>query len=184
MNRSIENDFPVFIGLSLSFLVGSVFGSIFAQTISGALFLPDAYISEKYNEIGFAVSFVIFIGFHFISFLMGTSFLGVTLIPLLTVFRGFFLSFASASIIMAYPSDGIIMALIKIGIPAAFSIPCFFAISSEAFISSRSLLRMCSGAFCRCKLSYRRALFCFPFLILGALVETKLIPYILLKCVS
>lgn len=162
-----------------AFLAGSVLGSILGLPFSGAEPLLDGYIFSNANATGLFIAFVWFIRFQFISFLMGTSFLGVTLIPLLVFLRGYILSCASATIINSYPQNGIIMALIIVGIPSILSIPCFFLISTEAFFSSRRLLRMCSGGFFRGRIRFKSLIVCIPVLFLGTLAEAELVPYII-----
>ncbi len=166
-----------------AFLVGSVFGSLVGLPFSGVEPLLDGYIFSRADEIGLFFAFVWFIRFQFISFLMGTSFLGVTLIPLLVFLRGYILSCASAAIINSYPQNGIVMALIIVGLPSLLSIPCFFFVSTEAFFSSRKLLRMCSGCFFRGRIRFKSFALSIPVLFLGTLAEAKLVPYIVSRLI-
>lgn len=114
------------------------------------------------------------------AFLLGTSFLGVFFIPLLALLNGFAFSCASATIISAYPSNGIIMSLIVLGLPALFSIPCFIALCDDGFFRSARLLSLQRG---NCSAladkGDRRVLFCIPVLFAGAVIDMKLVPYLL-----
>lgn len=169
--------------LCLLFLAGSVLGSMFGLPFSGLEPLLDSFLYFGGYEHQTVTTFIWFIRFCFISFLMGTTFLGVTLIPLLTFLRAYLLSCASASIISAFPQNGLVMALIIVGLPSLFCIPCYFAISSEAFGLSCRLLRLCAGVRDSKKTRPRAILFSIPVLLAGALAEARLIPYILTRII-
>ncbi|MGI5970295.1 MAG: stage II sporulation protein M [Oscillospiraceae bacterium] len=80
--------------------------------------------------------------YQFAAILLGFSFLGAFLIPLLMVFRSFMLAYSFTAVIKAFGSSYVSMAVFCV--PIIFSIPAFFAASSVSFFTSIGLLRRVS----------------------------------------
>ena len=106
--------------------------------------------------------------FHFLAFLLGSSYYGFCILPLLSAAFGFLLYFASAD---AFSVGGSIFSeLLSIAVPMLFFVPCFFVIAVEAFAASRRLHLLVSRRFV--PLESGRPLhfiLCVPFLVLAAL---------------
>ena len=168
-----------FFLLILSFLAGCLAGSLVGSFFRFDSSLND-FIGFSTLEASSIVSvFFHFARFHLVAFFLASSFYGVALLPVLSCIRGYALSCTAATIISFYPQNGIIMALVILGIPAMISLPCFFSISIEGFMSSSRILHLVRGnsALRKDKL-YAKAIICLPFLAIGTLIEYKLVPYL------
>ena len=86
-----------------------------------------------------------FIRFHLVVILLASSFLGIALLPLTSCLRGYALSCTAATIISADSKNGLIMALLTLGIPAIFSLPCFFVMSVDGYLSSKRIFTLARG---------------------------------------
>lgn len=177
-NRNREGGIRLIL-FSLCFLAGCLLGSAFGSRSEWLSPAADGYLFSNPDEFGTVFSALWCIRFQLLAFLLGTSFLGTFFLPVLIVFRAFLLSCASYDIITEYTQNGVIMALIIICLPALISVTCFMVISSEAFSSSLSLMRLTCG-------DYRRArgnrckyfLFCLPFMAVGIILEIRIVPYL------
>ena len=167
-----------FILLILSFLAGCLAGSLIGSLFEFDSALNDFAGISALETTGAVSVFFRFIRFHLVAFLLGSSYFGIVLLPVLSCIRGYALSCTAATIISCYPQNGIIMAILILGIPAIISLPCFFTISIDGFSASARLFHLVRGnsAPAKDKL-YARTLFCLPFLIGGSLIEFKLVPY-------
>lgn len=169
-----------FLVIILCFSTGCLAGSLAHSFFGFGSFLNDylgaAEIASQ-NPIGL---FFNFSRFQLVAFLLGTSFLGLALLPALSFIRGYALSCTAASIISAYPDNGIFMAAIILGVPAIFSLACFFVISIEGFKSSERIFHLVRGNSApRKDKLYARFLACIPFLALGTLIEIRFVPYLI-----
>ncbi|MEG0875786.1 MAG: hypothetical protein RSD32_01840 [Oscillospiraceae bacterium] len=176
-NKKYNSCFLVF---SLCFTVGCVLGC-FVGSVSGSP--ENVFHFSGAPPLGLASFFLIFLRiswFHIFAAALGSSFLGIGFLPILAGVRGYALSLTAASIILSNQQQGIIMALILLAVPALLSLPCFFIISVDAFFSSRRLLELHRGrsSVPRGKLPIH-CLICAPILILAALLQMKLIPYLI-----
>ena len=168
-----------FFLLILSFSVGCLTGSIF-----GSFFGYDSILNDfpGISVIGTSSPINIFFNFsrfHLVAFLLGSSFLGLALLPVLSCIRGYALSCTAASIISCYPGKGAIMAAVILGIPAVFSLPCFFIVSIEGYMSSARIFHLVRGSSApRKDKLYTRFLACLPILAVGTLIEIKVVPYL------
>lgn len=168
-----------FFLLILSFLAGCLAGSLVGSFFRFDSSLND-FIGFSTLEASSIVSvFFHFARFHLVAFFLASSFYGVALLPVLSCIRGYALSCTAATIISFYPQNGIIMALVILGIPAMISLPCFFSISIEGFMSSSRILHLVRGnSASRKDKLYAKAIICLPFLAIGTLIEYKLVPYL------
>ena len=168
-----------FILLILSFLIGCLAGSIVGSFFNSDSPLNDFIGFSTLKTVNVVTVFFHFTRFHLVAFLLASSFYGIALLPVLSCIRGYALSCTAASIISCYPNNGIIMALVILGIPAIISLPCFFTISIEGFMSSSRIFHLVRGNSAQRKDKiYTRALLCLPFLLIGTLIEFKLVPYL------
>jgi hypothetical protein len=168
-----------FLLLSLSFVIGALAGSYIGSFFNFDTALSDFIDFSALNSLSYFEVFFRFIRFHLAVILLGTSFLGIAFLPALSCIRGYALSCTAATIISSYPKNGIIMALIILGIPAVLSLPCFFVMSVDGFISSGRIINLLHGrASIRTDKFFIHALACLPFLALGTLLEMKLVPYL------
>lgn len=166
---------------SLCFIAGSAIGSVFSCPFSWVECMVDGYLYENFAELGPLLSFLWSIRFHLLAMIIGTSYLGsVFLLPLI-VARAYLLSCASATIISANSQNGIVMALIIVGLPALLSVTSFLALSLKAFSASLNLLRMRTGTHFRDGHGQLQAyVICLAVMILCTFVEIKLVPYVIL----
>ena len=168
-----------FLLLILSFSAGCLAGSLVGSFFKFDSSLNDFMGISSLESASAVTVFFHFARFHLVAFLLGSSFLGIALLPVLSCIRGYALSCTAASIISCYPSNGIIMAAIILGIPAIVSLPCFFTISIDGLMSSNRIFHLVRGNSApRKDKLYTRSLACLPFLAIGTLIEIKLVPYL------
>ena len=166
---------------SLCFFAGSAIGSMFGYPFSWIRCMADGYLYENSVKLGPFLSFLWSFRFHLLAMIIGTSFLGLVFLPPLIAVRAYLLSCASADIISSDPQNGIVMALIVVGLPSLLSVPTFLALSSEALSASLDLLRMRTGTRFRDGRGRLRSCFiCLIIMILCTFVEIRLVPYIIL----
>lgn len=168
-----------FLLLILSFSVGCLAGSLVGSFFEFGSSLSDFMGVSGLESSNAVTVFFHFSRFHLVAFLLGSSFFGVALLPVISCLRGYALSCTAASIISCYPNNGIIMAVVILGIPAMISLPCFFTISIDGFMSSARIFHLVRGNSApRKDKLYARSLACLPFLAIGTLLEIKLVPYL------
>ncbi|MBP8640692.1 MAG: stage II sporulation protein M [Oscillospiraceae bacterium] len=168
-----------FILLILSFLLGCLAGSLVGSYFKLDTSLNDFLGFSTLKTLNVVTVFFHFTRFHLVAFLLASSFYGIALLPVLSCIRGYALSCTAATIMSCYPSNGLIMALVILGIPALISLPCFFTISIEGFMSSSRIFHLVRGNSAQRKdRIYARTLVCLPFLVIGTLIEFKLVPYL------
>lgn len=168
-----------FFLLILGFFVGCLVGSLAGAFYGLEPFYTDFSLHPAANAAQTAVTFLRFSAFHLVALLLGTSYFGIILTPVLSGLRGYLLSCTAASIISAYPGNGFVMTAAILILPALISLPCFFLIALEAFRSARRIFHLVRGnSSPRKDRLYGRALSCLPFLALGTLIELKLVPYL------
>ncbi|MEG0035714.1 MAG: hypothetical protein RR743_03550 [Oscillospiraceae bacterium] len=168
-----------FFLFSLCFVGGCLIGGLMGAMFSSGSEFTQFTDSTALGGTNYLLIFYRLIRFQLIAILLGSSILGVAFLPLLCGARGYALSCAAATIISASPDKGIIMALIILGVPAIFSLPCFFAASVDAFFCSRKLCYLLRGA---CSPAPQRLLLrflvYFSFTALAAFLEMQLVPYL------
>jgi hypothetical protein len=166
--------------ISSFFFIGCVFGAL-VGTVNPKI-LTELGIPELLTISGTSIyeALALFFGFHVAALALGTSFLGLVTLPLLTTLNGFAVSCASATIISGNGSQGVVMALLIVGLPALFSVPCYFALSATAFNWSGRLARLARGDFSAAAPKKSSGLwFCLPVLAAGFIAELFLVPYLL-----
>ncbi len=168
-----------FLLLILSFSAGCLAGSLVGSFLKFDSSLNDFLGITTLENSSAVTVFLHFSRFHLVAFLLGSSFLGIVFLPVLSCIRGYALSCTAATIISGYPNNGIIMAVIILGIPALISLPCFFTISIDGFMSSSRIFHLVRGNSApRKDKLYARSLACLPFLAIGTLIEIKLVPFL------
>lgn len=168
-----------FFLLALCFAAGAILGCFMGINFTDNSFLSK--ISPTYpNGSGeFLSRFLGLTVFSLIAAFLGSSFLGFAILPILTGARGYVLSFSAASMMASSDNKGIIMALLVFGIPALISLPCFFAVTVDAALASRRLKELMRGRFVpSANKLMLHFLISLPFLAVGALLEMKLVPYL------
>lgn len=174
-----KNSRIYFLLLILCFSAGC-----FAGSLTGSFFGLDPVLKDfcDFSTGCSSNPISVFFGFsrfHLVAFLLGSSFLGLALLPVLSCIRGYALSCTAASIISSYPEKGVIMAAVILGIPALLSIPCFFVVSIDGYMSSVRIFHLVRGNSApRKDKLYSRFLACIPILALGTLAEIKFVPYL------
>lgn len=155
---------------SLGCLVSSLFGDVFFSAVP--FFSGDGMLTGNFVFSSFV--------FLVVAIFLATTFLGYILLPILSFFRGYLLSFTAATIIAGYQNSGVVMALTVIGIPALLTVPCYFVLASECFLYSRSQLMMVRNTPCayKSRLCLYSAL-CLVLTAAAALLEVYLLPYLL-----
>lgn len=168
-----------FLLLILCFSAGCLTGSL-----TGKFFGLDSVLNDfpGLSTINSASPIGVFFNysrFHLVAFLLGSSFLGLALLPALSFIRGYALSCSAATIISGSPTNGIIMAAVAVGIPALISLPCFFVISIDGYMSSARIFHLVRGSSApRQDKLYARFLACVPVLAVGTLILIKFVPYL------
>lgn len=110
------------------------------------------------------------LSFHVVAFMLGSSYFGFCLLPILSAAFGFFLYLQGARTLEVI-SFGFFRELLGVLLPVLLLVPCFFVIASEAFAASRQLYSLVS----RHDLPSDRGrslhfVLCVPFLALAALI--------------
>lgn len=165
--------------LILFFFLGCLGGSLLGSFFGLQFFLSDSFALAHINAPKLWLVFLHFMRFHLLAVVLGSTYYGLIFFPVLSFLRGYALSCTAASIISANPANGAMLAAISVGLPALFSLPCFFAISIESNKSALRILRLTRGQPSPAKdRLFSLCLSCLPVLALGTLVEYKLVPYL------
>jgi uncharacterized membrane protein SpoIIM required for sporulation len=140
--------------------------------VSGAAYFPKLLSSCKY---------------HIAAVFFGFSILGVACVPGLAAARGFSLCFTAAAFTRVYGAGGVPLTLAMFAACVTITIPCFFVLSVQSFSSSRALLRSVvrGGGGARAQTPYgprffSRCALCVPAIAAAALIDTLLLPKIML----
>lgn len=169
-----------YVLLFLCFLIGSVLGSVFGKEILPSEISENSFLFSSGLGGNFALSILGFLWFHFFVLLMGFSIFGFWMIPFFAALRGYVLSCLASTIIVSFPGRGVIMALIIVAIPSIFSLPSFFVLSADSIVFSRRLFSLSRGNYSPLpKGAFRRSILCVPILLLGAIINFALVPYLI-----
>lgn len=168
-----------FLLLILCFLIGSITGSMIGSFRNSDSLLNDFIGFSELQTSDFFHVYLSFSRFHILAFLLSTSFFGILLLPVLSCVKGFALSCTAATIISSVQGNGIIMALVILGLPAVLSLTCFFIISIDGFLNSKRILNLIRGnSVARIDGICLRTIACIPVLAIGTIIEMKFIPYL------
>lgn len=169
-----------FFLMALCFVLGAILGCLMGTTFPGSAAAAVSLLDFQLIGSEFISVFFGFALFNLLAVFLGSSFLGIAFLPILTGARGYILSCSAASIISSPADGGLIMALITLGVPALVSLPCFFIVVVDAAISSRRLGEIMRGRYAPQKNKLMLHFFMtLPFLALGTLLEMKLVPYLI-----
>jgi len=138
---------PVLLLLLVCFLAGTVVGCLIgsgAYTLSGTL---SGYVAEGVSlHISDFLKNLFRAGqYHFLVLIAATSIAGTIAIPLISFFRGYFLSCAATALIAALPEHGVLTALISCGISAILTVPSLFLLELDGYALSMRLRAVSSG---------------------------------------
>ena len=176
---------------AILFLLGSVAGTVFAGSLSqhhGTDSFFSAFLRLKTNEpvrVDLLTAIFDACKYPLAVLFLGTSVLGVALIPALSAVRGFLLSFSVAAVVRLYGTHGIMVALSMFGTSALITIPCFIFLSIEAFCASQRLLQTARGTAARSSPAtyptrkLTQLALCFALLLLSAVLDTSLTTYLI-----
>lgn len=191
LNRDTTHILGLFL-CGILFLFGCIAGTIAAGSVSDGTSL-NATVNQYLSDFAADTTMkpdllnatVEAYKYHLAAIFLGFSILGVVCIPLLFAVRGFFLCFTTSTIIRLFGAKGILLTLSMFGISTMITVPCFFIISITAFNASLYVARQAiSRTF---KISAppinRRTLvvcgICMIVLLLSALIDTYLSPYLI-----
>lgn len=161
------------------FTIGCVVGAFFGSGFSAAGVIDTYLLDTPLETGGLLLKSLRFVRFHLLVLFLATSFAGVALVPALALIKGFAFSCTSATIISAYPNNGIIMSLIILGLPSLFSVPSFICLCDFAFSRSARLLALTRGGYARKLRDGKRMLLILPALAAGIIIEVYLVPRLL-----
>lgn|GEM_PF-4249372 len=134
-----------------AFAAGSAGGILFSRLVPGgeAPFLPDASLLEVYISAYCNGSLLRWTAGELMwpvfVFLGGFSVIGLWLIPLAAVFRGFVTALAAALLARTSADAGLGSVWLLWGPTAVFSVPCFLTLASAALTEARKLRERALG---------------------------------------
>ena len=118
--------------------MAAMYVDVSAQGTAGKVILEYVSLLQDGSRSvpGFLSTYLSMVKYHLVVAVFGMSVIGIVLIPALSVFRGFALSFSIAVLARVYPDSGVLFSIASFGITALFSIPTFLVLSSLALSSS------------------------------------------------
>jgi len=130
-------DLPGVVLLALCFVIGSAVGCVVSElsSLEDEFSFPDAV---DRNLAGFLSVFWSCAKYSLFAALLAGTVYGLFAIPLLCALRGYLLSCTVAS----FAASGRIFALLFIGLPALFTVPCLFLVGADAMLCSRRLFQV------------------------------------------
>lgn len=115
-------------------------------------------------------------------FAFGFTSFGIFLIPAVTVYQGFAISFAVSAFLYTAPEYGFLLALLLFGLRYAVVLPCFFLLARDAVASSAKLPARRQGkndGGSITEYAVLRFALCMLFLFVGAFLEHTFLPDLL-----
>lgn len=138
---------PAAVLLSAIFLCGCIAGTFAASNISSGSEVSkyiNLYIqmAREHPDTGslLGLAFLNSFKYHVLAVLFGLSVLGVGLVPLVVLVRGFTLSFAVTSFVKVLGNGGFLLAFYAFGIQCIITLPCLIILASQALTMSASLV--------------------------------------------
>ena len=125
---SLRVDFKnTLLVISVFFVAGIITGSIVGS--GPAVYDAEYYIAQSTgisaDISGFFKIFWETSRFHVLILLLATTYLGFLAVPFFVAFRGYLISCSLASILATGAANSFLLALLTIGVPALFYLPCF-----------------------------------------------------------
>jgi len=143
---------PLLFLFSLFFLSGILIGQGVVGNLPSSSILELSNYLEDFALLDSDVTFrtiistvVLYFRYPLIAFLLGYASIGIVLLPLTTVFFGFFMSFSVCCFAAAFGFDGVILALAVSGLRCAITLPCYFLLAIPAWGNSVALARFSFG---------------------------------------
>lgn len=144
----IPKQFSTLLFLSVCFVIGIILGCMFAsystaRANSGLLSYIERYLTlAQEDQVEWPSLFSVFwevSRWPLAAGVFGLTLLGVAVVPLLFLIRGFLLSYAVSIFVSVMGMKGLGLAIAIFGISALFSIAALFMIGTEAFTCGRAL---------------------------------------------
>lgn len=137
---------PVLGMLLVCFLAGSLVGCIAGQGALSSAGITEQVTARAAADIRAFPGCLLRAGqYHLLVLAAATSTMGVFAIPLVSAFRGYFLSCAAAAVMVSLETHGIATALILCGVPALLSVPTLFLLELDGFELSMRLRAVSAG---------------------------------------
>lgn len=132
--------FLFFLGVVLGGVVGCFFS---AAPPEGEL---SAYISGETSTASLLSSASSSFAFILLALFLGTTYLGVFLIPLAVVGKAYTMSCTVSVMLVSFGKEGLLYAALTIALPSLLLIPCFLLCAADALRLSRRLYALRFGA--------------------------------------
>ena len=174
-------------GGAMSLLLAMVFFGVLAGAASAMLLRSGAADGTDVSGLTAALPLTLpasvwrALRFFLLLFLLGTSWLGVMLLPAAALLRGAVLGYGVASLYAVYAYRGLLAAAVIFGFPALVLLPCFLTAAGDAFSASRALASMRFGVSAPADRSgaLRHALLILPLIALDAVYGFYFAPMLL-----
>ena len=133
--------FLFFLGIILGSVVGCFFSTAPAEEGLSAYISGEASAASLLSSASSSFAFILLVLF------LGTTYLGVFLIPLAVVGKAYTMSCTVSVMLASFGGDGLRYAALVIALPSLLLIPCFLICAADAFCLSRRLygIRFQSG---------------------------------------
>ena len=122
-----------FLGIGLGSVVGCFFSAVPAE---GEL---SAYISGEVSAASLLSSASSSFAFILLALFLGTTYMGVFLIPLAVVGKAYMMSCTVSVMLVSFGGDGLRYAALAIALPSLLLIPCFLLCAADSLRLSRRL---------------------------------------------
>jgi len=125
----------------LLFVVGTIFGCAFGFYFCDKTSFSDTTIFSVQSAAFVSLGDAVWHTFKFpvSALLFGTSFIGIFLIPALSLVYAYLLSLSVAAVYFTAGDNVAAYLLVYFVVPSLFSLPCFFTLSDSMFSSARRL---------------------------------------------
>lgn len=139
--------------LAVLFLLGGIAGHFYSQACDEASrsafreYLLDYCLLYDQNSASVSLlrCVLLYFGNVCIAFFLGFSSLGLVLIPLLSCVFGFTSFYTASCFVQTFGNSGILLAAALLATRLLFTLPCFFAVASEALPLSLRLAVLTVG---------------------------------------
>lgn len=136
----------VFVGLLISFLLGSAIGCYTGSSADGAGIASSDLLYYASEPSGFFSVLLKLSRFHIAAILAATSTIGLFAVFLISLLRGYVLTCAMAVIQGTLPDHGMAAAWLICGISAVITIPSLFLLELDGFEGSVNLRQKSVGS--------------------------------------
>lgn len=180
----VDSSVVILAFLALCFLIGALAGHALAgyrwvyQDAELTSYLQSFVVLLQNGEVAqpsFGYALFSYCKYPALVFLLGYASVGAFLIPAVTFYQGFTMSFAVSAFIYTVDEHGFLLALLLFGVRCLVVLPCYFLLAGYALTSSARLASAAAGeqkgARIFTKYTLVRFLFCLAILAVGALLE-------------